>query len=158
MSSQLEHSYPIVVRATPEQVWEALTTPKFTTQYFFGLSAESDWQPGSAYAMRQGDTTAYDGTVLVAERPLRLLQTVNVKFHPILTNHEELSLQWDIEQLGDSCVVTVTHKGSASDAEIFAYVTSTCPELLSGLKKLLETGRPLVRDHPVTAGATAGAH
>lgn len=158
MSNQLEDKYRIVVQATPEQVWEALTTPKFTKQYYFGLSPESDWQPGSPYAMTRGGETGFDGTVLKAERPRRLLQSVKVKFLPALTNHEELTIQWDIEPLGEACSVTITHRGSSADAELFAQVTSTCPELLSGLKTLLETGRPLRMDHPAAVGATVGAN
>jgi uncharacterized protein YndB with AHSA1/START domain len=156
VSDQLVDTYRIVVQATPEQVWEALTTSRFTTQYYFGLAAESEWQSGSAYAMRRGDTTAFDGTVVDSARPHRLLQTVRVKFLPI-TNQEELTIRWDIEPLGDACSVAITHQGSSVDAELFAQVTSTCPELLSGLKTLLETGRPLRMDHPAAIGATAGA-
>jgi uncharacterized protein YndB with AHSA1/START domain len=156
VSDQLVDTYRIVVQATPEQVWEALTTPSFTTQYYFGLSAESDWQSGSAYAMRRGDATAFDGTVLHSERPRRLLQTVKVRFLPI-TNTEEMTIEWGIEPLGEACSVAITHKGSSADAELFAEVTNTCPELLSGLKTLLETERPLRMDHPAAVGATAGA-
>jgi uncharacterized protein YndB with AHSA1/START domain len=157
VSNQLEHTYRIVIQATPEQVWEALTTSEFTRQYYFGLAAEGDWRSGSAYAMRRGDTTGFDGTVLVSERPQRLLQTVKVKFLPI-TNSDELTIQWDIEPLGDACSLAITHRGSPSDATLFAQVTATCPELLSGMKTLLETGRPLRMDHPAAAGATAGVH
>lgn len=157
MSNQLVDTYRIVVQATAEQVWEALTTSSFTTQYYFGLSVESDWQRRSAYAMRRGDTTAFDGMVLDFDRPRHLLQTVNVKFLPI-TNQEELTIQWDIEPVGDACSVAITHKGSPADAGLFAQVTSTCPELLSGLKTLLETGLPLRMDHPAAAGETEGAN
>jgi uncharacterized protein YndB with AHSA1/START domain len=156
MSKPLEDRYRIVVQATPEQVWEALTTASFTTQYYFGLSPDSDWKSGSPYAMTRGGQTAFDGTVLESERPRHLLQTVSVKFLPGLTNREQLTIEWDIEPLGDACSVAITHKGSSSDAELFAEVTKTCPELLSGLKTLLETGRPLRMDHPAAAGATSG--
>jgi uncharacterized protein YndB with AHSA1/START domain len=33
--------YSIFIRATPEQVWEAITTPEFTRRYFHGSEIDS---------------------------------------------------------------------------------------------------------------------
>ncbi|MFN2582739.1 MAG: SRPBCC domain-containing protein [Candidatus Dormibacteria bacterium] len=153
MSNQLEHTYRVVIQTTPRQVWDALTTSKFTTQYYFGLSAESDWRSGSPYVMTRRGETAFDGTVVHSEPSRRLLQTVNVKFLP-MTNQEELTIQWDIEPLGEACSVAITHKGSSVDAELFAQVTAACPELLCGLKTLLESGRSLRMERPATVAVT----
>ncbi len=34
------HQYEIYIRATPEQVWEAILDPAFTRQYFHGTAFE----------------------------------------------------------------------------------------------------------------------
>jgi uncharacterized protein YndB with AHSA1/START domain len=145
MSSELVHSYSVFIQATPEQVWEALTTSRFTTQYNFGSAVTSDWRAGSDYAMTTADgaSVMYDGKVVVADPPRHLVQTVNIKFDPALAGHKEMTIGWDIEQFGEACQATITHRGFDSDANLFEMLTSHCPHVLSGLKTLLETGKPL---------------
>ena len=151
MSSKLEHSYQIIIQATPEQVWQALTDTRFTTQYFPGTAVESDWQPGSDYVQKRGDAVAFDGKVVVSDRPRRLVQTVHVKFDPAVMGHKEITLSWDIEQMGESCMLTIGHEGSESDRKLFEHLTGHCPHTLSGIKTLLETGKPLSMPQPVAA-------
>jgi uncharacterized protein YndB with AHSA1/START domain len=155
MSSELTHSYSVFIKATPQQVWEALTTSRFTTQYNFGSAVTSDWRPGSDYAMTSPDgaSVMYDGKVLVADPPRRLVQTVNVKFDPALAGHKEMTISWDVEQFGETCQVTIGHRGSDSDATLFEMLTSHCPHVMSGLKTLLETGKPLHIGQHVAAQA-----
>ncbi|CAN5621247.1 hypothetical protein BH10BAC5_BH10BAC5_02790 [soil metagenome] len=37
----------ISIKAHPEQVWQALTDPQKTKEYFFNCEVHSDWKPGS---------------------------------------------------------------------------------------------------------------
>ena len=152
MSSKLEHSYQIIIQATPEQVWQALTDSRYTTQYFPGTAVESDWQPGSDYVQKRGDAVSFDGKVLVSDRPRRLVQTVHIKFDPAVIG-QEITLSWDIEQMGESCMLTVGHEGSESDRKLFEFLTAHCPHTMSGIKTLLETGKPLSIPQPVEAKA-----
>ena len=39
--------YTTYIRSTPKKVWDALTQPKFTRQYWGGLANVSDWKKGS---------------------------------------------------------------------------------------------------------------
>jgi uncharacterized protein YndB with AHSA1/START domain len=151
MSNKLEHSYQIIIQATPEQVWQALTDARFTTQYFPNTAVESDWQAGSDYSHKRGDAVAFDGKVVVSDRPRRLVQTVHMKFDPAVIGHKEITLSWDIEQMGESCMLTIGHEGSESDRKLFEHLTGHCPHTLSGIKTLLETGKPLSIPQPVAA-------
>ena len=155
MSGELSHSYSIYIQATPEQVWEALTTPKFTTQYFPGHAAESDWQPGSDYVMRNptDGSVMFEGKVVESDPPRRLVQTVSFKRNPAFEDHEEMTIAWDVEQFGEACRVTIGHRGSDSDAKLLERLTGHCPDMMSGLKTLLETGRPLHIGQRVAAEA-----
>jgi uncharacterized protein YndB with AHSA1/START domain len=145
VSSELKHSYSIFIQATPQQVWEALTISRFTTQYFFNSAVESDWKKGSDYAMTSPDgaIVKFEGRILASDPPRRLFQTVNVKWDPALVGHQEMTIDWDIEQFGETCRVTISHRGSDSDARLFEMLTGHCPDVLSGMKTLLETGKPL---------------
>jgi uncharacterized protein YndB with AHSA1/START domain len=150
----LEHSYSIYIKASPEQVWEALTTPSFTTRYFPGGAVKSDWQEGSDYTMNSADgaKVLYDGRVVVSHRLRRLVQTVNIKFDPSVIGHEEMTIEWDIERFGETCLLTIIHRGADSVAKQFGMLTSHCPDLMSGIKTLLETGQPLQIGERVEAG------
>jgi len=115
----LEHSYSIYIKASPEQVWEALTTPSFTTRYFPGGAVKSDWQEGSDYTMNSADgaKVLYDGRVVVSHRLRRLVQTVNIKFDPSVIGHEEMTIEWDIERFGETCLLTMIHRGGGLRGE-----------------------------------------
>ena len=43
--------YVTFISTTPERLWEALTSPEFTKQYWFGMHQDSDWKPGSAWRL-----------------------------------------------------------------------------------------------------------
>lgn len=155
MNNELSHTYSIFIQAAPEQVWEGLTDPRFTVEYNFGSAARSDWRPGSDYAMTSPDGTSvmYDGKVLVSEPPRHLVQTVNIRFDPAFAGHREMTIDWEVEQFGDACQVTISHRGSDSDAKLFTMLTDHCPHVMSGLKTLLETGKPLHIGQRVAAEA-----
>lgn len=155
MGHELIHSYSAFVKATPQQAWDALTNPALTVQYNFGSAARSSWLPGSDYVMESADGTSveYDGKVLESDPPWHLAQSVNIRFDPSFLGHGQMSIGWDIEQFGEACRVTITHRGQDSDAQLFHLLTSHCPHLLSGMKTLLETGRPLHIGQPARAEA-----
>ncbi|MGH9120430.1 MAG: ArsR/SmtB family transcription factor, partial [Acidimicrobiales bacterium] len=58
--------YTTFIRTTPERLWTALTDPAFTERYW-GLSLDSDWKPGSAFAVRQWGLTIADPEQVVLE-------------------------------------------------------------------------------------------
>ena len=41
--------YSVFIRATPEQIWEAITTPEFTAKYFYGSEVVLVPEPGTPY-------------------------------------------------------------------------------------------------------------
>ena len=40
MTAQTTQVYSVFILATPEQIWEAITKPEFTTRYFYGARIE----------------------------------------------------------------------------------------------------------------------
>ena len=69
--------YVTYIRASAEQVWQALTDADLTARYW-GHANVSDWQPGSAWEHRRVDgsgTVDVVGRVIEAERPTRLVIT-----------------------------------------------------------------------------------
>ena len=74
--SELKHCYQIYIESTPEKIFQALTEPEFTRQYFHATAIESDWQVGSrvVYKMQDG-TEAVEGEVLEYQPPVKLVIT-----------------------------------------------------------------------------------
>lgn len=150
MGQEVELSYSIWIQASADEVWGTLTEPALSSQYFPYALIEGVWSKGSAYAMRRGDgSVVYDGKVIAADRPHRLVQTCNMKAIPTFIGHEEFVLEWVIEQSGDASKLTILHRGGEAAAQLIKMLVSHCPDTASGIKTLLETGKPLRMPAPV---------
>jgi uncharacterized protein YndB with AHSA1/START domain len=156
MSAERKQVYQVYIQATPDQVWEAITTSRFTTQYYFRSTIESDWKAGSPYTMRnpEGTEVFIDGTVLEAVPGRRLVQTFNARWDPELAGEKETRVTWELEALGDATKLTLTHDGFAADSKLFAGVDDGgWSQILSGMKTVLETGKALVVGEATAAEA-----
>ena len=146
--------YVTYIVTTPEKLWEALTRPESTRQYFFGRAVESDWKVGSPFAYRMEDGGIdVKGKVLESDPPRRLAVTWEVEwreglpepFTPeLLRSLPETVVTFEIEPLGEVVRLTMTesHAGPIDD-KLLEGGRRGWPVILSGLKSLLETGRPL---------------
>jgi uncharacterized protein YndB with AHSA1/START domain len=136
--------YVIYIAATAEMVWKALLDGEFTRQYW-GAENLSDWQPGSSWEHRRSDATRSVlvlGEVLEAVAPHRLVLTwADPENKRDKARHSRVS--FDIEAVGDMIRLTVTHDQLDAGSEMERKVSQGWPRVLSSLKSLLETGRPL---------------
>jgi uncharacterized protein YndB with AHSA1/START domain len=139
----MEKIYEIYIKTTPERLWEAITNPEMRRKYNFGVSVETDWSPGSRYA---GTSPLAPGPLLEGENlevvpPRRLVQTFNALWGEDVKREATSRVTWEIEPIGDSCRLTVTHDQLREGANAELY--GGWPMILSGLKTLLETGQTL---------------
>jgi uncharacterized protein YndB with AHSA1/START domain len=139
----MEKVFEIYIKTTPEQLWEAITTPELRRQYSFGVGAESDWTNGSRYkAVHPGaGVEIAEGENLEVDAPHRLVQSFNALWSDEVKAEGTSRVTWDIEQVEDSCRLTVTHDQLREGANGELY--GGWPMILSGLKTLLETGEQL---------------
>ena len=69
-----EFVYVTYIRTTPEKLWQALTDPQITVQYFFGTKQESEWKPGASWRLIMSDGTLVDsGEVVEIDPPKKLV-------------------------------------------------------------------------------------
>jgi DNA-binding transcriptional ArsR family regulator len=139
----MEKVFEIYIKTTPERLWEAIVDEELRRKYSFGVGVQSEWTPGSSYrAFHPGAGIAIsEGENLEVDPPRRLVQSMTALWSEDVEAEGTSRVTWEIEPVGDSCRLTVTHdqlREGAND-ELFG----GWPMILSGLKTLLETGELL---------------
>jgi uncharacterized protein YndB with AHSA1/START domain len=138
--------YQLFIKATPEEIWDAITKPEFTTRYFYGSAIDSTFEPGAAFNGWSGDRTQHwvDGEVLEAEPPRLLRHTWRALYDEETAAEPHSRVTWEIEpQEGGVTKLTVVHDELEQSPKTAENVAGGWMYVLSGLKTLLETGRSL---------------
>jgi len=138
--------YVTYIAATPEKVWQGLTDPAFTKQYFAGFAVDVEPRTGGAFRMLYPDgRTHISGEVVDWSPPRRFSCTWVVEGMPGFADLPACLVTYDIEQAGDAVKLTMTEAHSWDVPEaILSGGRSGWPAILSSFKSLLETGKPLV--------------
>jgi uncharacterized protein YndB with AHSA1/START domain len=148
MTAQATQVYQLFIKATPEQIWEAITTPEFTTKYFHGSYVDSTFEAGASYNGYSGDRSQHwvDGEVLEADPPRLLQHTWRSLYDPEAAPEPHSRVTWEIAPQADgTSLLTVVHDQLEDSPKTAESVSGTgWMMVLSGLKTLLETGEPLV--------------
>ena len=143
LEGTMEKVFEIYIKTTPERLWEAITDPEQRRRYSFGVAVSSDWTAGSRYEGRapQLDAPIIEGENLEVDPPRRLVQSFDATWGEGVRAEETSRVTWEIEQVEDSCRLTVVHDRlrDGANSELFG----GWPMILSGLKTLLETGEDL---------------
>jgi uncharacterized protein YndB with AHSA1/START domain len=141
MTAQTTQVYSVFILATPEQIWDAITKSDFTQQYFYGASV--DVRDGRRFCSI-GDTD-WDEEVIEADPPRKLVHGWVSAYDPDLAAEAESRVTWEIEpQDGGITKLTVVHDQLEGAPKTAESVSGGWMYVLSGLKTLLETGKPLV--------------
>jgi uncharacterized protein YndB with AHSA1/START domain len=134
--------FEIYIKTTPERLWEAITDPEMRAKYSFGVRTESDWTPGSSYkGSVPGVIDIAAGENLEVDPPRRLVQSFTALWSDEVKSEGASRITWEIEPVGTSCRLRVTHDQLRDSANSELY--GGWPMILSGLKTLLETGELL---------------
>jgi uncharacterized protein YndB with AHSA1/START domain len=151
--------YEVYIRASPQAIWDAITSPEWTVKYGYRGAAEFDLRAGGRYrahstpemqAMGIPDVVV-DGAVEEADPPRKLVHTYRFLFSAEMKAEGFTRVTWEIEKVQTNfCRLSVTHE--LEGAPIMAgMVASKFSEMgtggwawiLSDLKSLLETGKPM---------------
>ena len=143
LEDTMEKVFEIYIKTTPERLWEAITDPELRSQYTFGVRVESDWTPGSRYegGSPLAPNLMFEGDNLEIDPPRRLVQSFTALWSDEVKSEGTSRVTWEIEPVGDSCRLIVTHDQLREGAHGEIY--GGWPQILSGLKTLLETGETL---------------
>ena len=143
MTATTTQVYQVFIKASPEQIWDAITKPEFTERYFYGQRIEvtkdrRTWQDGDGRVVSEGP-------LLEWEPPHRLVHGWASLYDPEMAEEEESRVTWEIEPQEDgTSLLTVVHDRLEGAPKTAASVAGPgWMMVLSGLKTLLETGEPL---------------
>ena len=143
LESPMEKVFEIYIKTTPERLWQAITDPEIRSKYNFG--ARSRVRLDARLALRDGRPGAPgllgEGENLEVDPPRRLVQTMVALWGEDVKAEGTSRVTWEIEPVGDSCRLTVTHDQLREGANEQLY--GGWPMILSGLKTWLETGELL---------------
>jgi uncharacterized protein YndB with AHSA1/START domain len=138
--------YTIYIASTPEKVWEALTSAEFSQKYFFGNSVDVEQRVGGAYVVHTPDGALHiSGEVVECDPPSKLTVTFNVNWPDLIEKLGPTLVCYEIEQVGEAVKLTMSesHDRPLSD-DILSGGRQGWPAILSSLKSVLETGKPLI--------------
>ena len=137
--------YQVFIKAPPERIWEAITTPEFTARYFHGARITV---AGGRYTSLGPDGEQWgDESVIEADPPRRLVHGWRSLYDTDMAAEPVSRVTWEIEP-GEQgvCKLTVVHDQLDNSPKTRDSVHgSGWMFVLSGLKTLLETGEPLQR-------------
>lgn len=144
-ATELNHVYEVYIRTTPDKIWQALTDGKTSKQYFYGGTLKSDWKVGSSMDLvdDEAGTTMLANKILEIDPPRKLVHTFSAQHEDQVKKDRPSRVTWLIEPMGDVVKLTVTHDNFDGETATYKSVRSGWGPVLSGLKTILETGRPL---------------
>ena len=147
---QTTQVYQLFIKATPEQIWDAITTPEYVRQYFHNSRLEAPLAAGGRWLARSPDLTKVwiDSEIIEFDPPKRLRHGWRSLYDDELALEAESRVTWEIEpQDNGTCLLTVVHDRLEGAPKTAASVSGPgWMHVLSGLKTLLETGTPMEGD------------
>jgi uncharacterized protein YndB with AHSA1/START domain len=141
LENTMEKVFEIYIKTTPDLLWHAITDTEMRRKYTFGAVVTSNWKNGSHYEGNGGGHTIFEGENLEVDPPRRLVQSFRALWGEDVKQEGTSRVTWEIQPVGDSCLLKVTHDQLREGANNQIY--GGWPMILSGLKTLLETGELL---------------
>jgi uncharacterized protein YndB with AHSA1/START domain len=135
--------YVTYIATTPEKLWQALTDPQFTEQYWFGFRVDAQGKAGDRMtALSPSGTRVHDDKILVSEPPRRLVYEWKSLYEEFKEERPS-RVTFEIEPKKGQVKLTVIHDGFEAGSKMFPRISEGWPAVLSSLKSFLETGRGL---------------
>ena len=147
MTNKPKHIFTTIIQTSAENLWDALINPDKTQQYFFGLKVHSKWEKDAkiVYIKSDGDNEI-EGKILEVIPFKKLVHTFcgdhkNAEGEPTPSR-----VTYEIEEMGNACKLTLIHDDFDDETEAYTSTAQGWPIIISSLKTLLETGKPLNMD------------
>lgn len=135
--------YVTYIAAAPDKVWQALTKPDLTEQYWFGYRVKADGKAGDRMtAVSPAGQEAHNDPIIESDPPRKLVYGWQPLFKD-MQGERPSRVTFELEAYKDQTRLTVVHDEFDDGSKIFGMISKGWPAVLSSLKSFLETGRGL---------------
>ena len=142
-----KHVYDVYIRATPERVFEAITSGEMTHRWFYGTRLTGELKPGCPIQyLNEDGSAAVDGEVLELTPPSRFVHTWKSNWGPEMGGDRASRVTWEVTPMGATTLLRMTHDDFDGETATYRSISQGWAPILNSLKSLLETGEPLELD------------
>jgi uncharacterized protein YndB with AHSA1/START domain len=136
-------SYELYIAASPDKVWSALTDGALTEQYFYGTRLTGTLERGAKVAYLAGDMRMVEAEVVAVKKGAQLVIHQRSLWDEKVAKDAASKVSWELEAAGEATHLKLVHDGFTGETETYKQSAAGWPVILSGMKTLIETGRPL---------------
>lgn len=140
--------YQIIIKASQQRVWDAITNPEFTSRYYYDCTLKTDLTVGSPFTYHKpSGATIVEGEVILSDPPNRLVHSYHSLWPP-MNKDAPTKVSWELEPMAaDITKVTVIHEGFEGETPTYKGLQSGgWAWILSNMKTLLETGESMPQE------------
>jgi uncharacterized protein YndB with AHSA1/START domain len=161
MSNDIQ-MFRVYIKATPEAIWEAITSPEWNARYGYKSVSEYELHAGGSYkAFATAEMRTFgmpevviDGQVLEADPPKKLVHTFHAYFSEEQAAEPGIIISYTLEPEDNGGLTRLTVVTDANNSPMTQAIVSGgdgklteggggYPFILSDLKSLLESGTSL---------------
>lgn len=126
------------IAAVPERVWQAITDPALTREYFYATDILSDWTVGARWTSESDGHVSLEGEILEIEPPRRLVQSFHVTDEDPAADDPPSTVTWELTPLDRGTRLRLIHDGQGEAT--MTYTEGGWEYILDGLKRVVESG------------------
>ena len=144
-AKNLAITYDIYIGAPAGKVWKGIVDGDMTKHYVYGTRLESKLKKGAPYAyLGEGDFKVVDGEILEVEPEKRLVMTWSAHWDESVAKDRPSRVSYELNAAGPSTTkLHIVHDDFDGPTATYSGSVDGWPLMLSSLKSLLETGKPL---------------
>jgi len=145
VAKNVEFTYDIYIGAPMDKVWKGIIDGEMTRHYVYGTRLETELKKGATYAyVGDGGFRVVDGEILEIEPEKRLVMSWKAHWDDAVAKDRPSRVSYELSSAGPSTSrLHFVHDSFDGETATYAGSVDGWPLMLSSLKSLLETGKPL---------------
>lgn len=144
MSEKPTYTYDIYIGAPIGKVWKGIVDGEITKHYVYGTRFESKLKKGAPYAyVGDGAFKIIDGEILDIEPEKRLVMSWKAHWDESVAKDRPSRVAYELSAAGPSTKLRLVHDDFDRQTPTYTGSVEGWPLMLSSLKSILETGKPL---------------